>query len=105
MDPSVSAPNGGPLRRKVVITSPEGLHLRPMRAFVELASKFQCQVRVQRNDLEPVDGKSMFGMMLLGAEQGSELTVEVDGPDGSQALDQLVELLNTVQHQSSAEDS
>jgi phosphocarrier protein HPr len=93
MDHKAETPIAQPLRRKVRITNPQGLHLRPMRAFVELAVQFSSQVRVQRNECEPVDGKSIMSLMLLGAEPGSELTVEVDGPDGPAALDALVDLL------------
>jgi len=93
MDPHADASNGGPLRRKVRITNPQGLHLRPMRAFVELAGQFRCLVRVQRDELEFVDGKSMMSLMLLGAEPGTELTVEVEGPDASAALEALIDLL------------
>jgi phosphotransferase system HPr (HPr) family protein len=90
---NAEAPNGGPLRRRVTLTNTQGLHLRPIRAFVELAGQYQCNVRVIRDDREPVDGKSMLNMMLLGAEKGTELTVEVDGPDSATALDALVDLL------------
>jgi phosphotransferase system HPr (HPr) family protein len=93
MTHNAQAPNSGPLRRRVTLTNAQGLHLRPIRAFVELAVQYQCTVRVFRDDREPVDGKSMLNMMLLGAEKGTELTVEVDGPDSTTALDALVDLL------------
>jgi phosphocarrier protein HPr len=85
--------SGGPLQRRVTLTNAQGLHLRPIRAFVELAGQYPCTVRVFRDDRPPVDGKSMLNMMLLGAEKGTELTVEVDGPQGSAALDALIDLL------------
>jgi phosphocarrier protein HPr len=93
MEHNAEAPSAGPLRRKVRITNAQGLHLRPMRAFVELAAQFHCQVRVQRDEQEPVDGKSMMSLMLLGAEAGTELTVEAEGPEASAALAALVDLL------------
>ncbi|HYV36111.1 MAG TPA: HPr family phosphocarrier protein [Gemmataceae bacterium] len=93
MNHSAEASNGGPLRRKVTITNAQGLHLRPMQAFVELASRFNSNVRVQRDDREPVDGRSIMSLMLLGAEKGTELIVEVDGPDAPDALAALVDLL------------
>jgi len=93
MDQNAEAGTAQPLRRKVQITNPQGLHLRPMQAFVALALQFHSKVRVQRNEAEPVDGKSIMSLMLLGAEPGSELTVEVEGPDGPAALDALVDLL------------
>jgi len=104
MNPSASATNGGPLRRTVTITNPHGLHLRPMRAFVELASQYPCNVRVQRDQQEPVDGKSMFSLMLLAAEQGTQLTVEVDGPDCQAALEALSDLLANLESRVSVEE-
>jgi phosphocarrier protein HPr len=93
MDPNAEPSNGGPLRRKVRLTNPQGLHMRPARAFVELAAKYSSQVRVQRDDLEFVDGKSVLSLLLLGATPGSEITVEVDGPDAAVALAALIDLL------------
>jgi phosphocarrier protein HPr len=93
MDPNAAAPIAGPQWRKVKITNPHGFHLRPMQAFVELAAKFQCAVTLRRDELEPVDGKSIWSMMLLGAEQGTELTVEVEGADGPVALEELTDFL------------
>jgi phosphotransferase system HPr (HPr) family protein len=93
MTENAEAPSGGPLRRKVTLTNTQGLHMRPIRAFVELAGQYRCNVLVIRDDRPAVDGKSMLNMMLLGAEKGTELTVEVDGPDCLAALDALVDLL------------
>jgi phosphocarrier protein len=84
--------NGEPLRSKVLIANTLGLHIRPMKAFVELASKFQSSVFVSKDDLR-VDGKSAWGLLSLAAEQGTELTVEVAGPDQQEALDALVAFL------------
>jgi phosphocarrier protein len=93
MEHNAQAPATGPLRRKVTITNPQGLHLRPMRAFVELAGQYHSQVRLQRDQQEFVDGKSMLSLMLLAADQGTELTIEVEGPDAAPALEALAELL------------
>jgi phosphotransferase system HPr (HPr) family protein len=82
--------NGEPLRSKVMIENTLGLHIRPMRGFVELASKFQSTVHVTKAGVERVDGKSALGLLSLGAEQGTELTLEVSGPDQQEALDALV---------------
>ena len=84
--------NGDPLREKVRITNPQGLHMRPSAAFVELAGRFQSTVTVSLNG-RSVNGKSLWDLMLLAAEAGSELTVEVSGPDAAAALEALVALL------------
>jgi phosphocarrier protein len=78
--------------QKVVITNAAGLHMRPATAFAELARLFQSSVSVLK-DGQRVDGKSPLDMMLLAAEQGSELVVEAAGPDAGNAVQSLVELL------------
>jgi phosphotransferase system HPr (HPr) family protein len=88
--------NGQPHSRKVTLTNPLGLHMRPMSTFVQIASKFQSQVAVIRPDGERVDGKSMFGLMSLAAEQGTELTVEAEGPDQVAAVEALADFLATL---------
>jgi phosphotransferase system HPr (HPr) family protein len=84
--------NGETLRQKVVITNPQGFHMRPLTAFVELARKFQSSVFVCRGD-QRRNGKSPLELMTLGAEQGTELTLEVTGSDAPAALEALARLI------------
>ena len=70
-----------------------GLHARPAAEFVKLASRFQSDVWVRKQDLE-VNGKSIMGMMMLAAECGAEITIRAAGADASDAVDQLVALVN-----------
>jgi phosphotransferase system HPr (HPr) family protein len=87
--------NGETLRQTVVITNPQGFHMRPLTAFVELARKFQSSVVVCRDD-QRSNGKSPLELMTLGAEQGTELLLEVSGNDARAALDALVAFLNSL---------
>ena len=87
--------SGETLRQKVVITNPQGFHMRPLTAFVELARKFQSAVFVCKDD-QRSNGKSPLELMTLGAEQGTELTLEVSGSDARAALDALVELMHAL---------
>jgi phosphotransferase system HPr (HPr) family protein len=86
--------NGETLERKVVVTNPQGFHLRPIAAFAQLAARFHSRVTVCREG-QAVDGKSILDLMLLAAAQGSELTVRAEGPDAQNALDALVALLQS----------
>jgi phosphocarrier protein HPr len=81
-----------PLRRPVKIVSPHGLHMRPIHDFVEAASRFQCEVFVS-NGKQRVNGKSALMLMGLAATEGSELLLELEGPDADQAADVLVAAL------------
>jgi phosphocarrier protein HPr len=77
---------------KVVIVNPQGLHMRPAMAFARLAQSFSSSVTVWMGD-RSVNGKSLIDLMLLAAEPGSELKVEVDGSDAHSALPVLMEIL------------
>jgi phosphocarrier protein HPr len=85
--------NGEPLRQKVLITNPHGLHMRPCAAFVEAAGRFRSNVTLSL-DGRSVNGKSLWDLLLLAAAPGSELTLEVDGPDAPDALGALVAVLS-----------
>jgi len=82
------------MTRKLTITSPLGLHARPAALFVKTASRFDCDVHVEREGLR-VNGKSIMGVMMLAAEQGSELLVETDGEDAEACLAALTELIES----------
>jgi phosphocarrier protein HPr len=84
-----------PLRRKVVVANPQGMHMRPWTAFAILAGRFRSTVTVHCNG-RTADGKGVLDLMLLVAEQGSELTIEADGPDAAEALDALSALVAAV---------
>ena len=68
-----------------------GMHARPAALFVQTAGKFKCSIKVAKGDVE-VNGKSMMGLMMLAAEQGSELHVTMEGDDAPQLLTELQRL-------------
>jgi len=70
-----------------------GLHARPAALFVQTAGRFRCQVKVAKGDIE-VNGKSMMGLMMLAAEQGSDLKVTMEGEDAAVALAELEKLFD-----------
>ena len=84
-----------PLKRIVTITNPQGLHVRPAAAFAELAQRFEAKVTVSRQG-QVVDGKFWPDLLLLAAEAGTDLLLEVDGRDAADALDALAEQLAMV---------
>ncbi|OOC49513.1 MULTISPECIES: HPr family phosphocarrier protein [Thioalkalivibrio] len=79
-------------QRVVPIVNRLGMHARAAAKFVSLASKFAADVSVSRNQQE-VNGKSIMGVMMLAAAQGSEITIEAEGKDAPEALDALAELV------------
>ena len=86
--------NGAPMQRRVLVANPQGLHMRPSAAFVELAGRFESNVTVTLNG-NSVNGKSIWDLLTLAAEVGSELTLEADGPDAPVALEALSVLIST----------
>ena len=80
------------MQATVKITNKAGLHARSAATFVQLASKFQSNVKVRKGDIE-VNGKSILGMMMLGATSGSSITIKVAGPDEERAPEELEKLI------------
>ena len=78
--------------RTVLIVNRNGLHARPAAEIVKLASKFQAEITIVKDDLD-VNGKSIMGVMMLAAEHGSSITLRAEGPDAGAALDALATLV------------
>jgi phosphocarrier protein HPr len=78
---------------KVVLNNKLGLHARASAKFVSLASRFQSHLDVTSSQ-KRINGKSIMGVMMLAAINGSELLLEVDGPDEDAMIDALVTLIN-----------
>ena len=87
-----TAINGMTLQRLITIADPQGLHMRPASLFAKRAREFHCNVQVVYGD-KTVNGKSQLDLMLLAAEPGAELIVEVSGDDAATALPQLCDIL------------
>ena len=65
-----------------------GLHARPSAMFVKTAGKFRAEIWVEK-DGERINGKSIMGLMMLAAGQGSKLLVTAEGADADKALVEL----------------
>ncbi|SHH21820.1 phosphocarrier protein [Hydrocarboniphaga daqingensis] len=76
----------------VSIVNRLGLHARAAAKLVTLASKFSADIRV-RKDQREVSGKSIMGVMMLAAAQGSQITLIAEGDDAQAALDELSALV------------
>ena len=81
------------IKKKLIVKNKQGLHARPAALFVQVANKFDSRITLKR-DQEEVNGKSIMGILMLGAEQGTEVLLEVDGDDASDALAELERILN-----------
>lgn len=79
------------LTRHLTVPNKLGIHARPAALFVKTASRFASQITVEK-DSEQVNGKSIMGLMMLAAGQGSKLTIHAEGADAKTALDELEKL-------------
>jgi phosphotransferase system HPr (HPr) family protein len=77
---------------EVTIINALGLHARAAARFVHTASAFAAKIRVARGERE-MDGKSIMGLLLLAAAQGSTITISADGADEQPALAALCALV------------
>lgn len=74
------------------ITHVHGLHARASTKFVEVAQQYVSEITVEKDDHE-VDGKSVLGILTLGAELGNVITIRADGPDAGPAMEALIALV------------
>ena len=81
-----------PVERHVEIVNRAGMHARPAAEFVKTAGQFTSHVTVEKDGLE-VNGKSIMGVLMLAAEQGSTLFLSAQGDDAQAAVDALAELV------------
>ncbi len=81
------------VKSDVEILNQLGIHARPASKLVKIASTGSSLVTLIK-DGERVNAKSILGVMLLQAEQGSTVTIEVVGEDETDVLAKIVELIN-----------
>jgi len=80
-------------RKKVVVKNKLGLHARPAALFVQAANKFDSRITVEK-DNDKVNGKSIMGILTLGAERGSLIIIEAEGRDAEMAILELERLVS-----------
>jgi phosphocarrier protein HPr len=86
------------IEKDVPVINRLGLHARPAAMFVRIASRFRSEIWVSKEG-EEVNGKSIMGLMMLAAGQGSKLHLRCEGPDASKAIVELEELINARFHE------
>ena len=79
------------VQRIVTIRNRAGMHARPAALLVKTASGFASQIYIEK-DSERVNGKSIMGVITLGATFNTPLTIIADGPDEVQAVDAIERL-------------
>jgi phosphocarrier protein HPr len=82
------------LEKELTIVNRLGLHARPAAMFVRIASRHRAEIWVAK-EAEEVNGKSIMGLMMLAAGQGSKLRIRSEGPDADKAMEELEELIKS----------
>ena len=82
------------ISRDVVVPNPLGLHARAAARFVQLATSFSSHIRIG-HARQMMDGKSILGILLLAASQGTTLTITADGSDEVAAIEALTQLVHS----------
>ena len=81
-------------RRVATICNQRGLHARAAARFVKTAGQFDAEVLVRKNGTE-VSGRSIMGLMMLGAGKGASIELRAEGWDAKEALETLAGLVES----------
>jgi phosphocarrier protein HPr len=82
------------IEKDIPIVNRLGLHARPAAMFVRIASRYRSEIWVSKEG-EEVNGKSIMGLMMLAAGQGSILRLRCEGPDADKAVEELEDLIKS----------
>lgn len=74
------------------IRNADGLHMRPAMQFVDIANRFESDIRVSSGQTH-IDGKSIMQISMLAATCGTKLKIKAEGPDARDAVEALRELV------------
>jgi phosphocarrier protein HPr len=80
------------IQKEVTVQNKLGLHARPAAMFVREANKHRAEIWVEK-DGEQVNGKSIMGLMMLAAGQGTKLLISAEGADAEKAVRELEKLI------------
>lgn len=80
------------VEKNCTVRNKMGVHARPAALIVQTANKFPCDVTLLK-DGQPVNGKSIMGVLMLVAAKGSWITVKATGKDAKEALEALAVLV------------
>jgi phosphocarrier protein len=88
-----AAARGLKIEKEITVINRLGLHARPAAMFVRIASRYRSEIWVEKEG-EQINGKSIMGLMMLAAGQGSKLLIRCEGPDADKAMEEIEDLIN-----------
>jgi phosphocarrier protein len=78
---------------EILIKNKYGIHARPSAMFVKIASKYQSNITVEKDDIK-IPAKDILALMTLEARCGTKIKITAEGEDSQEALNDLQELIN-----------
>ena len=97
------APPEGEYRATLTIRNRLGLHARAAALLVQTSTQFDAEVSVSK-DGQTVNGRSIMGIMMLAAEQGSSIDVTTTGPQAEEALEAIRGLVDARFHEAGLDE-
>ncbi len=79
------------VERVVEVLNRAGIHARPAALIVKVANKFSSQLYMEKDRMK-INGKSIMGIITLGAAYKSQITITTDGPDEEDAIEAIEKL-------------
>ncbi|MBF0188017.1 MAG: HPr family phosphocarrier protein [Magnetococcales bacterium] len=86
------------VEQRITILNRLGMHTRAAAKFVFEAARYRCDIQVKKDGLT-VDGKSIMGLMMLGAGKGDVVVIAAEGPDADSAIKKLTKLVGRKFHE------
>lgn len=86
--------SGATIQKDVLVINQRGLHARASAKFVQVASKFDAEVTVEKDGIR-VGGTSIMGLMMLAASPGCLVRISASGREAREAVDALDELVGS----------
>lgn len=82
--------------KRAIIKNKTGLHARPASDFIAMAGKFQSRINIKKlSSGQDANAKSIVMLLSLGLNQGEEIELVARGEDEVEAVDQLIDLINS----------
>ena len=94
MDSANIQTNGESVEKVLTVVNQLGIHARPAAMIVRVSNKYQCDIFFEKDD-EQVNGKSIMGLMMLAAGQGSEIKGIAVGDGAEECLAELDSLFKS----------
>lgn len=80
--------------KEIVVQNQVGLHARPATFFIQKANEYKSSIWIEKDERK-VNAKSLLGVLSLGITKGLNITIEAEGPDEEEAVNDLVALVSS----------